>query len=53
VEMCAALFADTIWFVERLQHEVEAEFLARLGIEAQVRFVEPPRPAGEPPATME
>jgi hypothetical protein len=38
----AGLISDTIWFIERLQHEVESEFLARLGIEAQVRFIEPP-----------
>jgi phenylacetate-CoA ligase len=42
IEMSADLFSDTIWFIERLQHEVESEFLARLGIEAQVRFIEPP-----------
>ena len=45
IEMSPELFSDTIWFVERLQYEVASEFLARLGIEAKVRFVQPaPRP---------
>jgi phenylacetate-CoA ligase len=43
VEMSSDLFSDTIWSIERLQHEVEAEFLARLGIEARLRFVQPPQ----------
>ena len=43
IEISEKLFSDTIWFLERLQHEVEAEFLARLGIEAEVRFVAPRR----------
>jgi phenylacetate-CoA ligase len=42
IEMSADLFSDTIWYIERVQHEVEAEFMARLGIEVRVRFVEPP-----------
>ena len=41
IEMSPELFSDTIWFVERLQYEVASEFLARLGIEAKVRFVQP------------
>jgi phenylacetate-coenzyme A ligase PaaK-like adenylate-forming protein len=46
VEMSADLFSDTIWYIERLQHEVEAEFVARLGIEARLHFVQPAhRPA--------
>ncbi len=42
VEMSAELFSDTIWFIERLQREIESEFLSRLGIEARVRFTQPP-----------
>ena len=45
IEISEKLFSDTIWFLERLQHEVESEFAARLGIEAKVRFVEPRRTA--------
>ncbi len=45
IEISPELFSDTIWFVERLQYEVASEFLARLGIQAKVRFVQPaPRP---------
>ncbi|MCX6906156.1 MAG: phenylacetate--CoA ligase [Verrucomicrobia bacterium] len=42
VEMSPEIFSDTIWYIERLQHEVESEFMARLGIEAKVHFVNPP-----------
>jgi phenylacetate-CoA ligase len=41
VEMSSAVFSDTIWYIERLQRAVEAEFMTRLGIEARVRFVQP------------
>jgi phenylacetate-CoA ligase len=45
IEISPELFSDTIWFVERLQYQVASEFLARLGIEAKVRFVQPaPQP---------
>jgi phenylacetate-CoA ligase len=37
------LFADTIWFLQKLQYEVESEFKARLGIETEVRFTDPPK----------
>jgi phenylacetate-CoA ligase len=46
VEMSPELFSDTIWYIERLQHEVEAEFSTRLGVEARITFFQPPaRPA--------
>jgi phenylacetate-CoA ligase len=41
IEMTEDLFSDTIWHVQRLQQEVESDFFARLGIKAEVRFVEP------------
>ena len=41
VEMSEGLFANTISSAETPQREVESEILARLGIEAEVRFVEP------------
>ena len=39
VQMTPDLFADTIWPIERLRRQIESEFLARLGIETEVRFV--------------
>jgi phenylacetate-CoA ligase len=39
--MSQAIFSDTIWTVEKLSRDIQAEFLARLGIAAHVRFVEP------------
>ncbi len=44
IEMSEDLFSDTVWSIERLQREVQSEFLARLGIEAQVQFVGPAPP---------
>jgi len=44
VALTPDLFADTIWFLQKLQYEVEAEFTARLGIPTEVRFTHPPRP---------
>jgi len=41
LEMSAALFSDTIWYLERLQHEVESECSARLGVEVRVQFTQP------------
>jgi hypothetical protein len=41
VEMSEHLFANTISSAETPQRELESEILARLGIEAEVRFVEP------------
>lgn len=41
IEISDDLFSDTVWFIESLKHEIESEFLARLGIEATVRFVLP------------
>ncbi len=43
VEMSEHLFANTISAAETPQREIESEILARLGIEAEVRFVEPAR----------
>ena len=41
IEMGAELFSDTIWVLEKLRREAESEFSARLGVKAEVRFVEP------------
>lgn len=41
IEMSDDLFADRILFIESLKRNIESEFLARLGIKAEVRFVEP------------
>jgi phenylacetate-CoA ligase len=43
--MTAGLFSDTIWVLEKLRHDIQSEFLARLGLEVEVRFVTagPPR----------
>lgn len=41
IEMSEALFADTVWVLENLRRTIEQEFLNRLGIEAEVRFVNP------------
>lgn len=41
IEMSDELFGDAVGLIESNQHEIEAEFLARLGIEAVVRFVSP------------
>jgi phenylacetate-coenzyme A ligase PaaK-like adenylate-forming protein len=42
IEISDALFDDTVGLIEELTREIESEFLARLGIEADVRFI-PPR----------
>jgi phenylacetate-CoA ligase len=42
VEISDELFDDTVGFIEELTRQIESEFLARLGIEADVRFI-PPR----------
>jgi phenylacetate-CoA ligase len=49
IEMSDDLFSDTVWHVENLQREIEAEFVTRLGVEAKVRFVEAPRPESASP----
>jgi len=41
IEVTEGLFADTTQFIANLKPDIESEFLARLGIEAEVRFVEP------------
>jgi phenylacetate-CoA ligase len=41
IEMSDDLFSDTVEFIESLKRGIESEFLARLGIEAAVRFVAP------------
>ena len=46
VEISDALFDDTVGFIEELTREIESEFLARLGIEADVRFIPPRSRAG-------
>jgi hypothetical protein len=42
IEISDDLFDDTVGLIEELTREIESEFLARLGIEADVRFI-PPR----------
>lgn len=48
LEMTPGLFSDMIWPIMHLQRKIESEFLARLGIEAEVCFQAPPSldPAG-------
>ncbi|MCX5758403.1 MAG: hypothetical protein NTU83_07855, partial [Candidatus Hydrogenedentes bacterium] len=41
IEMTNELFSDMIWPIMHLQRNIESEFLARLGIEAEVIFVAP------------
>ncbi|HPG68562.1 MAG TPA: hypothetical protein PLO37_17085 [Candidatus Hydrogenedentes bacterium] len=38
VQMTADIFTDTVWPIANLQREIESEVLARLGIDAEVRF---------------
>ena len=42
--MSEDLFANTVSSTEDPKREVESEILARLGLEAEVRFVEPSAP---------
>jgi phenylacetate-CoA ligase len=46
VEISDDLFDDTVGLIEELTREIESEFLARLGIEADVRFIPPRSRAG-------
>lgn len=46
IEMSEGLFSDTIWSIETLKRQVESEFMARLSLKAEVRFIEP-RSQGE------
>ena len=41
VEISDDLFADAVGLIEDLTREIESEFLVRLGIEADVRFISP------------
>jgi len=41
IEISNDLFADTVWVVEGLKREIESDFLARLDVVAEVRFVNP------------
>jgi len=41
IEISDGLFDDTVGFIEELTREIESEFLARLGIVADVRFIAP------------
>ena len=42
IQLTEDLFSDMIWPIMNLQREIEAEFLARLGVSAEVRFVQRP-----------
>jgi phenylacetate-CoA ligase len=44
VEMSEALFANTVSSTQDPKREIESELLAHLGIEAEVRFIEPQQP---------
>jgi phenylacetate-CoA ligase len=41
LEVSESLFDDIVGTLEKIQLEIESEFLARLGIEAQVRLISP------------
>ncbi len=41
IEMSDDLFGDAVGLIESHKHEIESEFLTRLGLEAVVRFVSP------------
>jgi len=43
IEMTGDLFSDMMWPMENLRRGIESEFLSRLGIEAEVRFLSPTR----------
>ena len=49
VEMSDDLFADAVGAIENLTRDIESEFLARLGIEADVHFSSPWSQLHEPP----
>jgi phenylacetate-coenzyme A ligase PaaK-like adenylate-forming protein len=44
VEMSERLFAKALSSPEQTKREIESELLARLGIEAEVQFVQPTSP---------
>ena len=44
IEISEALFANTVNSIENPKREFEQELLSRLGLEAEVRFIEPRRP---------
>jgi phenylacetate-CoA ligase len=50
VEISDDLFADAVGLIEEQTREIESEFLARLGIEADVRFISPWSQLHENPA---
>lgn len=41
IELSENLFADTVWVVESLKREIESDFLAKLDVEAEVRWINP------------
>jgi phenylacetate-CoA ligase len=49
IEISEALFASTISSAQDPKRDIESELLARLGVEAEVRFIEPQLPP-KPPA---
>jgi hypothetical protein len=42
IQLTEELFSDMIWPIMNLQREIEAEFLARLGVSAEIHFVQGP-----------
>jgi phenylacetate-coenzyme A ligase PaaK-like adenylate-forming protein len=45
ISMTEELFSDMMWPIENLTRDIESEFYARLGIEAEVTFFSPRNPA--------
>ena len=41
IEMSSALFADVMWMLTDLQHEIQNEFKTRLGLDADIRLITP------------
>ena len=44
ISMTEELFSDMMWPIENLARDIESEFYARLGIEAEVTFFSPRNP---------
>ncbi|MFO7974093.1 MAG: phenylacetate--CoA ligase [Candidatus Hydrogenedentota bacterium] len=41
IEMSSELFADVMWMLTDLQHEIQNEFKTRLGLDADIRLITP------------
>jgi len=49
IELSDSLFGDTVGRIESVKREMESEFIARLGIETDIRFLSPRSRAGVDP----